>query len=176
MVKQKPKESYTSRAVRQMFPSLRTKQATDPDFRKALSLARRCYETYLKSQEIGVDAEEPSKKKFRASGGGRKSSAQEVRQAAFEWFIDVRGNLKGRLPRKAFRIKCQELYRRWVEAQDAPPETPLQFSDRWINSWMKEYRVSLNHPNKRFALNRQENNSHSRILEECMACKALLQA
>ena len=40
---------------------------------------------------------EPSNKRFRESGGGRKCKPPEVREAMFEWFINVRGVLKGRL-------------------------------------------------------------------------------
>ena len=51
----------------------------------------------------------PSKKRFRESGGGRKYKAPEVREAMFQWFINVRGVLKGRLPIKMSRSKCQQL-------------------------------------------------------------------
>ena len=81
--------------------------------------------------------------------------APELRQAAFEWFIDVRGGLKGRLPRKVFRLKCLELFERWKEANGAGDAT-FMCSDKWISDWMSEYRVSLKHPNKRFALSQVE--------------------
>ena len=51
----------------------------------------------------------PSKKRFRESGGGRKYKAPEVREAMFQWFINVRGVLKGRLPIKMSRSKCQQV-------------------------------------------------------------------
>lgn len=55
-----------------------------------------------------------SKKRFRSDGGGRKQQALEVREAAFQWFVDVRGSLKARLPLKMFKAKCQELYDTWL--------------------------------------------------------------
>ena len=49
-------------------------------------------------------------KTFRESGGGRKCKASEVREAMFEWFINVRVVLKGRLSIKMFQSKCQQVY------------------------------------------------------------------
>jgi hypothetical protein len=102
------------------------------------------------------EGDEPCKKRFRKSGAGRKSVAPEIREVMFEWFVDVRGTLKGRLPRKIFRLKCLEFYNQWMQLQNNPPERPLAFSNRWIASWMQEYHVSLNKPNKRFALQQDE--------------------
>ena len=47
---------------------------------------------------------------FRESGGGRSSKALEVREAMFEWFINVKRVLKGRLAIKIFRSKCEHAY------------------------------------------------------------------
>ena len=54
--------------------------------------------------------EEPSKKRFRKSGGGRKCKAPKVREAMFDLFINVRGVLKGRFLIKMLRSKCQQVY------------------------------------------------------------------
>ena len=57
-----------------------------------------------------------------------------------------------------FKLKCQELYAKWFEAQSepVPGEAKLQFSNKWVAGWMQEYRVSLNKPNKRFSLAQEE--------------------
>ena len=155
-LRRKPKEGYITKAVRDFFPSLQRAKSSDKDLKKAISLANRCYESHSQKRGLGIDAEEVEpKKRFRVAGGGRKPVAPEIREAAFQWFIDVRGGLKGRLPRKMFRMKCVELFQTWGETQEQPCPT-LEFSDRWIDSWMKEYRVSLNKPNKRFALSQTE--------------------
>ena len=79
---------------------------------------------------LGIDGKEvESKKRFRAAGGGRKPVAPEIREAAFQWFVDVRGGLKGRVARNMFRMKCVELFRIWGETQEQPCPT-LEFSDR----------------------------------------------
>ena len=55
------------------------------------------------SDFIETDDTPASKKVYRLPGAGRKVQAMEVRLAMFEWFIDVRGSLKGRMPMKIFR-------------------------------------------------------------------------
>ena len=60
----------------------------------------------------------------------------------------MQGSLKGRLSRTVFHLKCME-YQNWLV-------THLQFSNKWINDWMGEYRVSLSKPNKRFSLSQHE--------------------
>ena len=102
--------------------------------------------------------EEPSKKKFHERGGGRKSKAPEVREAMFEWFINVRGALKGSLPIKMFRTKCQQVYSEWLKQQPKtiPEEEQLKFSTQWIRDWMEEFNVSLRKPNKQFAIKKDD--------------------
>ena len=83
-------KSYKSKAVREFFPSLKNAKNDSLEFRKALQLANRCLKKY---EESGAEQEleEKSKIKYREPGAGRKHTALEVRQAAFEWIIDVRG-------------------------------------------------------------------------------------
>ena len=76
----------------------------------------------------------------------------------FEWFINVRGVLKGRLPKKMFRTKCQQVYSEWVKQQPEriPEKEQLKISKHWVQDWMKEYIVSLRKPNKRFAVENED--------------------
>ena len=89
----------------------------DDNHRKALNFANRCHEKYLNDEFVD---EKPSKKRFRESGGGRKYKAPEVRESMFEWFINVRRVLKGGLPIKMFRSKCQQVYNEWLKQQPEP--------------------------------------------------------
>ena len=84
----------------------------DNNLNKTLKFAKRCHEKYLNDEFVD---EEPSKKGFRKSEGGRKCKALEVREAMFEWLINVRGVLNGRLPIKMFRSKCQQVYDEWLK-------------------------------------------------------------
>ena len=89
----------------------------DNNLSKALKFAKRCHEKY--SNHEFVD-EEPSKKRFRENGGGRKSKAAKVREAMFKYFIDTRGVLNGLMPVKMFRSKCQQVYNEWLKQQPKP--------------------------------------------------------
>ena len=84
---------------------------------EGLEFAKKCHEKYLNDEFVD---EEPSKKRFRESGGGRKCKAPEVREAMFEWFINVREISKGRLPIKMFRSKCQQVYDELLKQQPKP--------------------------------------------------------
>ena len=55
-------------------------------FEKQNPFSKRCHEKYLNDEFVD---EEPSNKRFRESRGGRKCKASEVREAMFEWFINV---------------------------------------------------------------------------------------
>ena len=76
----------------------------------------------------------------------------------FEWFINVRGVLKGRLPIKMFRSKCQQIYNEWLKPkpEPAPEKDQLKFSKHWIQDWMKEYNVSFRKPNKKYAIKKED--------------------
>ena len=117
-VQLKPQQGFLAAAVREFYTDLSKVKHDDPKLVNALKFAKRCYEKYL-ANDFG---EEPSKKRFRESGAGRKCKAPEVREEMFEWFINVRGALKGRLPKKMFRAKCQQVYTDWLKQQ--PREIP----------------------------------------------------
>ena len=91
-------------------------------------------------------------------GAGRKSKAPEVRNALFQWFVDVYGSLKGRLPLKMFRSKAQSLHEEWIQDQDEETKAKdsLKFTRPWIKAWCREFNVSLLKPNKRFQINQQD--------------------
>ena len=130
--------------VREIFPSLKNAKSDDSEFKRALQLATRCYRKIKSGNEVEVN----SKKKFREPGAGLKPAAPEVQQALFEWFVNVRGTLKARLPRRLFKLKC-ELNEKWMQTQakEISEENKIRFSDHWLSDWCKEYGVSLNKPN-----------------------------
>ena len=72
-----------------------------------------------------------------------KCKTPEVREAMY--FINVREVMKGRLPIKTFRSKCQQVYYEWLKQQlkPVPEQDQPKFSKHWIQDWMKEYNVSL---------------------------------
>ena len=78
--------------------------------------------------------------------------APEVRFGLFQWFIDIRQNLKGRLPRKFLILKAQELYQEWLKQNPVEESKTIQFSTRWVHSWMEDFGVSLRRSNKRYTI------------------------
>ena len=62
-------------------PASRDDKNDDKNLSKALKFAKKCHEKYLNDEFVD---EEPSKKRFRESGGGRKRKAPEVREPMFE--------------------------------------------------------------------------------------------
>ena len=97
-VPDQPKHGYLTKAVRSFYLKLSNAKSDSQELKKACKLAKRCYEKL----ERGDFEDGTSSKKFRFSGGGRKSRAPEVRDAIFQWFIDVRTSVKARLPRSLF--------------------------------------------------------------------------
>ena len=124
--------------------------------KKAVKLGKRCYENQIASQ---CDIKEPpTKSKFRNPGGGRKVTAPEVREALYDWFIDIRGSLKARLPRSLFKAHAKFFYDNWWSQQsdEVKKQPPLVFSNKWIKGWMTGYKVSLRKPNKRFQIKQSD--------------------
>ena len=71
----------------------------------------------------------PTKKKT-AQGAGRKRKAPEVIIGLFNWFIDGRETLKGRLPRRIFKMKANQLYEEWLTENPVPENDRLKFSNQ----------------------------------------------
>ena len=124
--------------------------------KKVVKLGKRCYESQIASQ---CDIKEPpTKSKFRNPGGGRKVNAPEVREALYDWFIDIRGSLKARLPRSLFKAQAKFFYDNWWSQQsdEVKKQPPLVFSNKWIKRWMTEYKVSFRKPKKRFQIKQSD--------------------
>ena len=58
-------QGFKSRAVRQMFPDLRDAKSDDPEFKRAVCVANRAYETAKRKRDAGIIEDEPSSKRFR---------------------------------------------------------------------------------------------------------------
>lgn len=69
---------YLSKAVREMYPSLKGKSSEDPDFKRALQVARRSLNSYIDEGNQKNCEPVHKKTKFRQAGGGRKTVALEV--------------------------------------------------------------------------------------------------
>ena len=151
-VKTLSRGGYVARAVREFYSDLKDVKHDNPTLTKALKLGKRCL-NQVEADEDAVTAP-PSKSKYRQTGGGQKLTIPDVRQVLFEWFVDIRGTLKARLPRKMFTTQCKFFYKQWLTQQpdEVPENEKITFSNRWIHNWMSELGVSLRHPNKSFQI------------------------
>ena len=146
-----PSGGFLAKAVREFYSELAHTRSDDPQFTKALKLASRCFNEIDQLRDPSACA--PAKK--RAVGGGRKSKAPEVRNALFSWFVDVRESLKGRLPRRMFKLKANQMYEEWLLENPTPESEKLKFGDQWIKMWESEYGISLRKPNRDIPLRKR---------------------
>ena len=52
-----------------------------------------------------------------------------MREALFSWFVYVRESLKGRLPRRLFKLKANALYKKWLRDNPTPESEKLRFGE-----------------------------------------------
>ena len=112
---------------------MKDEQCDSADFKSATKFVARC----LDKLEKGLfDIEENHcSNKFRVLGAGPTRRAIEVRHALFDYFIDVRSSLKGRLPGSVLVAKAKQIYDEYCEVKRQGGETPqeLKFTNRWLN-------------------------------------------
>ena len=71
-------------------------------------------------------ADDNDKKRKRLDGGGRKPKVPEIRIAMFQWFIDVRTALKGRISLKFFQWTSKQLHQAHLEYKEQQGENITQ--------------------------------------------------
>ena len=91
-------------------------------------------------------------------GAGPKKRGLEVRYALFDYFVDIRSSLKGRLPQLILLSKAKQLYKEyWELKRHAGEESEeLKITWQWLQNWCREYRISLKYPNKQFSIPQAE--------------------
>ena len=135
--------------MREFYDDLKEVKADDGKLVNALKLGkRRLVPVNQPESELSAP---PTKGKYRQPGGGRKVAVPEVRKALCDWFIDMRGTLKARLPKSMFKAQATLLYNQWLAQQPeaSNADERIVFSNRWMNNSMTDYNVSLRKPNKR---------------------------
>ena len=122
------KEGYTVRTVWEFYSDLKDVKHNDPDLTNALKLGKQ----YLDSLEAYDFTERPTKIKFRQEGGSRKKSVPEVREAMYDWFIDIRSSLKARHAKSMFKAQCKIFHKQWQSQQEkeVPEEKKIVFSNK----------------------------------------------
>ena len=144
---------FKAMTVRELFSDIKDEPNDSKDFKNALKFVDRC----VKLHEDGEFVKEGnvSTSKYRVIGAGPPQRAVDVRYALFEYFVNIRNSLKGRLPKNIFLAKARALYLEWVEGKKTVGEEigpPLTFTHVWLRGWCQEFNVSIKHPNKRFKI------------------------
>jgi hypothetical protein len=88
---------------------------------------------------------------------GRRHKIMPVRELLFQWFIDIRSALKGRLPLRVVLAKSKSLTAEYAATALRAGCTKLDLpvlNRGWVHGWRLQYGVSLLKPNRRFKLSR----------------------
>ena len=148
----KPKWDFYSIAVREFYTDMNDVPNYHPDFQWAFIVAIRAFENIA---DLRDPASRPVKE-ARASGGGRKCKAPEIRSALFSWLVNVREALIGCFPKRLFKLKAKELYAKWLIHNPSEPKSQLWFGSKWIKELEDKYGVLLRKPNKRFSIKKED--------------------
>ena len=149
----KPSTWFIAKAVRQFSGDLKVAKNSDAEFVRAVNLATR---SYNKIDSLRDSSSCPPKK-ARTQGASRKRKASEVRIGLFNWFIiNVRETLKGRLPRRIFKMKANQLYEEWLTKNPVPENERLKFSNQGVKEWEQEHGISLRKPSKKYSIKKED--------------------
>ena len=119
----KPKWGFYSKAVWEFYTDVKDVPNDHPDFQRVIKVVTRAFENIA---DLRDPASSPVKK-ARVSGGSRKRKAPELRSALFSWIVIVREALKGRLPKRLFKLNAKELYDKWLIHNPTESENQLRF-------------------------------------------------
>ena len=83
---------------------------------------------------------------------GRPTLAPALVELLFQWFVDIRASIKGRLPVKAVVQKAKQLVVEYFQSQLRLGEVPhLPKMDKcWVLRWKRQKGISFRKPNKRY--------------------------
>lgn len=96
-------------------------------------------------------------RKNRVSTQGAPHKALPVREALFQWFVDIRGAVAGRLPHKIVLAQARLLLDKYVSSSlehGHAPRVP-KLNSCWLNRWRTTYGVSFRKPNRRYKMSRK---------------------
>ena len=98
-------------------------------------------------------ASAPGHRKRKRGLQGRPLGMPRVRELLWEWFVDIRMVVKGRLPLRCLMAQARVFRQQWLQeeaAQGRPWSRAPQVRSRWMKRWRDDYGVSLRVPSARF--------------------------
>ena len=96
---------------------------------------------------------------------GRPKMMPSLGLLLYQWFVDIRSSVKGRLKRRIVLAEARSIRRTIVEATVkqglAPPPQPNIDHTQWLKSWQRNYGISIKHPTRKFKV------SHGKCKRRC---------
>ena len=92
-------------------------------------------------------------KRRRALGGGNKPKCSELGHNLYQWFVDLRMRVKGRVIARMLKAKARVLLQEIVHSlleQGLVPDPPV-LDNKWMLMWRDEWKVCYKRPNRRYA-------------------------
>ncbi len=83
---------------------------------------------------------------------GRPQKAPLVRSLLFEWFSVLRNSVCTRIPKKLVTMKASTLVEDYIKEclqRGVKPDPPM-INSHWMRGWMRQHRVSLRRPNRKY--------------------------
>jgi hypothetical protein len=83
---------------------------------------------------------------------GRPQKAPLVRSLLFEWFSVLRNSVCTRIPPKLVAMKASTLVEDYIKEclqRGVKPDPPM-ITSHWMRGWMRQFRVSLRRPNRKY--------------------------
>ena len=115
-------QGYVQPAVREFFPDLKNATNNDSEFKSAKSFVSRCL-TKFENGQFNIEGNDGANR-YRLLGAGPPRKAVELRESLFDFFIDIRYSLKGRLSVYLLKLKAEELYATYRQLKQEAREVP----------------------------------------------------
>ena len=106
---------------------------------------------------------------------GRPKKMPELGLLLFQWFVDIRSSVKGRLKRRMVLASARALAHTIQDAHVRqgfpPPEPPNIQHSHWLKAWQKDYAISIKHPTRKFKVSHRKCKRRTRnvTLNMCVA-------
>jgi len=88
---------------------------------------------------------------------GRPRKAPVLSELVFQWFVDIRGSIKGRLPTRTVLCKARQIAIEYFKSSLRMGEVPRlpRIDKMWIWRWKRQHGVSFRKPNRRYKVSMQ---------------------
>ena len=100
----------------------------------------------------GVHHNSTAKRVAKNTQLGRNCKAPTIQRALFQWFLSIRGSVKGRIPLRLLHAQGVRIMRQYIRSCllcSVRPDPPCM-TNAWYKRFREKYHISLRLPNKRW--------------------------